>query len=139
MTVYLVYTGTDLESYMCEMQVGHTYPAGIAGPGWRAMNVAGVGELDDWHCAKLNGSIHIVLSGAVEIGVSAGDLREVVGRPGDAFIYTDTCGRGHWARRNGPDPFTALNIRLGPEWDELKRGFTGWPDNIRPFDGVPVP
>jgi hypothetical protein len=136
MTVYLVYTGQDLESYLQPLQIENTYAPGLeALPtlGWRTMAIDGQGPRHDWHVCREYGGLQIVMRGAIDIGVSAGDLRQVTGRAGDAFLIVDTEGVGHWAHRVGDEPFESFNIRIAPDWEALKSGFSNWPDNVKPF------
>lgn len=136
MTIYLVYNGIDMKSYMQVLRIADTYDQGappIPALGWRTMSRPGQGELDDLHNAKQFGGVQVVMQGAIDIGVTAGDLRQVTGRPGDAFVIVDTEGDGHWARRNGEENFEAINIRVAPDWERLKSGFSNWPDNAKPF------
>lgn len=139
MAIYLVYCGQDMKSYIAPLKVSDSYDITqppLPSQGWRTMTRAGHGDLDPIHNAKGSGSIQIVISGAVDIGVTAGDLREIKAGVGDVVVFTDVEGDGHWARRNHDDQFEALNIRLAADWPALQKGFKGWPDNIRPLPGA---
>lgn len=136
MAIYVIYAGRDGESYMRQVQIADTYEDTLPCLGWRTIARPAVGEPNDWHVAKANGSVQLILRGRIEIGVSAGSLRDVVGLPGDCFVFVDTQGKGHRAHRNGEDAFEAVNIRIAPDWDALRQGFSGWPDDAVPFEGV---
>ena len=129
MPLYLVYAGPDLESYMCRLDVISNFDDPASAASWSAMIGPASSERDDWHNAKVNGGVQIVLRGTLEIGVSAGDLRHVAAGPGDAFVIIDTIGKGHWAKLSGTQPFEAINIRLTDDTEALRRGFRNWPDD----------
>jgi len=133
MAIYLVYTGADLESYMRELEVISNFADPTPALFWSAMVGPASSNKDNWHNATLNGGVQIVLRGTLEIGVSAGELRQVTAGPGDAFVIVDIEGKGHWAKLSGTEPFHAINIRLASDWDALGRGFANWPADARPF------
>jgi hypothetical protein len=135
MSVHLIYTGADGQSYLAPLDLADTYDASsppISSLGWRTIVRPGQGPLDPPHVAKGNGSIQMIAQGRLRIGVSAGALRRVIGGAGDVFIFVDTHGVGHAAQRIGDLPFQAFNIRLSDDWDTLSRAFTNWPaDAVR--------
>lgn len=131
MAVYLVYTGPDMESYMCGLEVIANHDEPIPAIGWRTIVRPGLDEPDALHTAMVNGSIQVIIRGAMGVGVTAGDMRETTGRPGDTFVFLDHVGKGHWTLPHKHEPFEALNIRVTEDWEALKKSFRGWPDNLR--------
>lgn len=134
--MFLVYAGPDGESYMARIEPRNTYVAGTApipSPGWRTMSVEGGGEPEPLHISKGFGSVQIVMRGAIKIEVTAGPLREWLGRPGDAFVFVDCEGTGHSATVCNLETFQAINVRLSSDWDQLKAAFDGWPHDAQPF------
>lgn len=134
--INLVYTGPDMESYMLPLELVDTYDPTkppTAALGWRTIVRPAEGPFDPPHLAKGYGSVQIVVRGAVKVGVTAGEFREWTARPGDAFIFIDLVGKGHFAQRVGRDQFEAINIRLSDDWEGLKAGFTNWPEEALPF------
>lgn len=139
MAIYVVYCGQDLKSYIAPLEISDSYTITtppIPSQGWRTMSREGHGELDPLHKATGFGSVQIVVSGAVDIGVTAGEVRQITAGVGDVVVFTDVEGDGHWAQRNHDDQFCAVNIRLADDWQALLKGFKGWPDNIRPWPGA---
>lgn len=125
--VYGVYTGKDLKSYLCELTGGGSIPA-------YRMFVSGAvppTARPDFHVSTFWGTVTIILAGELEVGVSAGPLRSVIGRAGDTFILIDTQGDGHTAALRGDVPFQEINVRLKEPWTALSKAFA-WPDNILP-------
>lgn len=136
MAVYLVYCGHDMKSYIAPLEIADSFD--LAQPpvrtlGWRTIAREGQGTLETTHPAREFGSIQMVVSGAVEVGVTGGTLRQISAGAGDLVVFTDNEGDGHWARRNHKDRFTAVNIRLAPDWEGLRKAFTGWPGDMRPL------
>ena len=96
MGIYRLYSGTDGESHLEEMDLSKDKQlkqaqetANITFREWAA------GHFIDWHPAPRRQYI-ISLSGHVEIGL--GDGTSVVYNPGDARLVEDTTGRGHTTR-----------------------------------------
>jgi hypothetical protein len=131
MAVYLVYTGADMESYMCALEVIANHNDTLPALGWRTIVRPGLNAPDAPHPALMNGSVQIVIRGAIAVGVTAGDLRQVTGRLGDTFIFLDIEGQGHWTQPHEDEPFQAINIRVTEDWEALRKSFTGWPETMR--------
>jgi hypothetical protein len=126
--IYGVYTGKDMKSYMCVLTGGGPVPcyrllisAPLPPPTWQ-----------DFHVSTYWGSVTMILSGQLEIGVTAGPLRSVLGKAGDVFVLIDTQGDGHSAARRGDVPLNQVNTRLKEPWLALSKSFKGWPDNVLP-------
>lgn len=133
MAVYLIYAGVDLASYLCELEVLPNHKDPIADIGWRTIVRPGLEEADAFHVALANGSIQVIIRGAMDVGVTAGDVRQVTGKPGDTFVFLDVEGDGHSTRPHGGEMFAAINIRVTDDWAELRRSFDGWPADMRPY------
>lgn len=138
MTIYAVYTGTDLNSYVCEL----TFAAdrGATLPTYR-LNMAPprkqTGTWQDLHPSTHWGSMTVILRGRIEFGVTAGAQRTVRGKAGDIFLFIDTEGPGHsTSNPGGGELFQVVNMRFADPidglWETFKKGFKGWPDNVKP-------
>lgn len=101
MRITRVHATTDGESHFDQIDV----PLNDAGEiGWLSAPVAALSvifrenEPDydyDWHCAPQR-QLLVLLDGAIEIEVSAGEKRDFSG--GDVLLLEDTSGRGHRTR-----------------------------------------
>ena len=110
MGIYRLYSGTDGESHLEEMDLSQhsdlteaQLTANITFREWE------VDHFIDWHPAPRRQYI-ISLSGRVEIGL--GDGTSVVYNPGDARLVEDTTGRGHTTRVIGSEPCIHVVIPL---------------------------
>ncbi len=136
--IYGVYTGKDMKSYLCELKLAEhgavipTYE--IAAPGGPGLPVDG--SWQDFHKSFVFGSMTILLAGELEIGVTGGTMRSVLGKAGDVFILIDTQGDGHSAMRKSKVDIVMANPRFNTSadglWPALAKGFIGWPDNVLP-------
>jgi hypothetical protein len=130
--IYGVYTGKDMKSYLCVLTAPEGETASI--PVYR-MLVSGPLPPPTWqdlHVSTFWGSVTVIIAGELEIGVSGGSLRTVLGKAGDIFVLVDTEGDGHTAARRGDEPLRQVNLRLKEPWLALSNGFQGWPDNVLP-------
>ena len=110
MGIYRLYSGTDGESHLEEMDLSQhsdlteaRRTANITFREWAS------GHFIDWHPAPRRLYI-ISLSGRVEIGL--GDGSSVVYNPGDARLVEDTTGRGHTTRVIGNESCIHVVIPL---------------------------
>lgn len=126
--IYGVFAGKDKKSYMCVLTGGGSIPV-------YRMSLSGLlppPSFEELHTSPFWGSVTMILSGQMEIGVTAGDLRTVLGRTGDSFIFIDGEGDGHTAARRGDQPIQVVNARLKEPWTALSKSFKGWPDHVLP-------
>jgi hypothetical protein len=136
--IYGVYTGTDLKSYMCELEIAGEEAViptfQVLAPGGAGLPVDG--SWQDYHISTVFGSMTVMLDGELELGVTAGSLRTALAKAGDIYIMIDTQGDGHSAMRKGNVPTQIINARFVTTaeglWPALKRAFKGWPDNVLP-------
>ena len=110
MGIYRLYSGTDGESHLEEMDLSQhsdlteaRRTANITFREWAS------GHFIDWHPAPRRQYI-ISLSGRVEIGL--GDGTSVVYNPGDARLVEDTTGRGQTTRVIGNESCIHVVIPL---------------------------
>lgn len=137
-TIYGVYTGTDMKSYMCILKIADVSAIvpvyQVAAPGGPGLPIDG--SWQDYHISTLFGSVTIVLDGELELGVTAGRIRTALAKAGDVYVMIDTQGDGHSAMRKGKVPLKVMNARFalsaGGLWNALSKGFSGWPDNVLP-------
>ncbi len=138
MAIYGCYTGKDMETYFCDLQLGN--PRSVNLPIYRvAMGDPRrqTGTWQDLHPSTFWGSLTIVMRGQVEFGVTAGKVRSVIGKAGDMFVFVDTKGPGHSTHNpTGGEWFETVNCRLSDSiedlWGYLQTAFTGWPENVYP-------
>ena len=110
MGIYRLYSGTDGESHLEEMDL---FQHSDLTEARRTANITfrewASGHFIDWHPAPRRQYI-ISLSGRVEIGL--GDGTSVVYNPGDARLVEDTTGRGHTTRVIGNESCIHVVIPL---------------------------
>ena len=126
--IYGVFAGKDKKSYMCVLTGGGSIPAyrlWLSAP-------APPPSFEELHVSPFWGSVTMILTGQLEIGVTAGEMRTVLGRTGDSFIFIDTEGDGHTSARRGDQPLQVVNARLKEPWTALSTSFKGWPDHVLP-------
>ena len=136
--IFLVYADSAGASHLHPLRLRNSYEAGLpalASLGWRTMLIDEPVFDDPLHVSRAFGSIQIVMSGALRIGVTAGAQREWVGRAGDAFVFVDVHGDGHSAAGMGSEPLGAINIPLTDDWSALRHAFDDWPEDARQFAG----
>src|SRR5437016_1864814 len=133
MTIYAFYTGKDLKSYICEVTLAD--PAnGATLPAYRltfGQPRKQTGTWQDLHISTGLGSMTLILRGQIEFGVSGGQVRSVIGRTGDIFLFVDTQGDGHSTHNpTGGELFQTANLRFADPidglWDVLQKTFKGW-------------
>ena len=125
---YGVYTGKDMKSYIADLTGGGPVPV-------YRMKVGGPMAASAAKPAAFFGDVSIIMAGQIEVGVSGGDMRSVVGKTGDIFIFIDTKGDGHSVKPIGSEPVRQVNVRLKESWTALAKNYK-WPDNILPPDEV---
>jgi hypothetical protein len=110
MGVYRLYTGTDGESHIAELNPGEHQEL------WQLQGATGIRlqefkakQFLDWHPAPRRQWV-IILSGELEIGCGDGTLRRF--GPGDARLVEDTTGRGHTTRTLGEERCLAMVVPL---------------------------
>lgn len=138
MTIYAVYTGKDLNSYVCEVTPNGDLGAVL--PIYRLQMAPPrlqTGTWQDLHPSTHWGSLTVVLKGRIEFGVTGGAQRSVRGKTGDIFLFIDTEGPGHsTSNPGGGELFQVVNLRFADAvdglWEMLQKGFKGWPDNVLP-------
>jgi len=136
MTIYAVYTGKDLECYVCE--VTYASDEGAELPVYRLQMSEPrkqTGTWQDYHPSTVFGSMTVVLQGRIEFGVTAGETRSVRGKAGDIFLFIDTQGPGHsTSNPGGGEILHVVNVRFSDSIEALgdffQKGFKGWPDNV---------
>ena len=110
MGIYRLYTGTDGQSHIDQVDLGRRPELKSATPATSIMfQESAPGYFVDWHPAPRRQYI-ILLSGQLEIGLGDGS-RHVFG-PGDARLVEDTTGHGHTTRVVGRDPAITAVIPL---------------------------
>jgi hypothetical protein len=138
MAIYGVYTGVDMKTYVCDLKLTDDRSATL--PVYRlsiAQPRKQTGAWQDLHVSTFWGSMTIILLGQITFGVTGGERRGVTGKAGDIFVFIDTEGDGHsTANPAGGELFYAVNTRFADSieglWEDIKKGFTGWPDNVLP-------
>jgi hypothetical protein len=126
--LYGVYTGNDMKSYVAELKGGGPIPV-------YRMNVGGPMAAAAAKPAAFWGEVSIIMAGGIEVGVSGGDRRTVVGKTGDIFIFIDTKGDGHSIKPVGGELVQQINVRLREPWTALAKNYQ-WPDHILPPEEV---
>lgn len=126
--IYGVYTGRDMRSYIVELKGGGPIPV-------YRMNVGGPLGAVSAKPAAFWGDVSIIMAGEIEVGVSGGDKRAVVGKTGDIFVFVDTRGDGHSIKPVSREPVRQINVRLREPWTALAKNYK-WPDNILPPEEV---
>ena len=131
MAIYGVCAGKNMKSYLCELKRTKeavfipTYNVTIPQPN-------PPNSFEDFHLARNWGNMQIILAGELEVGVSDGKLKTIVGRPGDIIYFICRQGDGYTTARKGKDAFVGISSRLLDPWAALSKAYTGWPDNIAP-------
>ncbi len=126
--VYGVFAGMDKKSYMCVLTGGGSVPV-------YRMSLTGLlppPSFEELHVSPFWGSVTMILQGQLEIGVTAGEVRKVLGKAGDSFVFIDGEGDGHTSARRGDQPLQVINARLKEPWTALSKSFKGWPDFVLP-------
>jgi hypothetical protein len=119
MTIYAVYTGKDLNSYVCELTYADDQGATL--PAYR-LQMGGprkqTGTWQDLHPSTHWGSMTVIIQGRIEFGVTAGEKRTVRGR-------TRALDQQPRRRRTFPDrqcPFRGFRRRTVGELPEGLQG-----------------
>ena len=110
MAAYRIYTGSDGQSHLEEME---TPPPGSDSPHVNAREIyirtQPAGYFHDWHTSPHREYV-VTLAGQLNIGL--GDGTSQVFGPGDVFWAEDLTGRGHTSRVVGGQPRLAAVILL---------------------------
>ena len=96
MAIYGCYTGKDMETYFCDLQLGN--PRSVNLPIYRTAigdPRRQTGTWQDLHPSTFWGSLTIVMRGQVEFGVTAGKVKSIVGKAGDMFVFRQRGEFGH--------------------------------------------
>jgi hypothetical protein len=132
MSIYALYSGTDGQSHLAELQiVGSGPPLNDLLPcgGWRPFQCDS-GHVQGRHPTPVAG-MTIMLSGCMEIGVGGGSLRHVALVPGDMLMVLDTRGEGHSTATTGPERLQVAGVSFAAsDWPSIRKHFSGWPDNL---------
>ncbi len=132
MSIYGLYSGTDGQSHLVELEiVGSGPPLNelLPSQGWRPFQ-SDPGHVQARHPTPVAG-MTVMLGGCMEIGVGGGSLRSVALRPGDMLLVLDTRGEGHSTAIKGPDRLQVAGMSFSArDWSAIARHFSGWPDNL---------
>jgi len=114
MKIVRLYTGTDGESHLEEIEVefgpmGATETTQLQAATGIAFRRAPAGNVQDYHPAPRRQYV-VTLSGQGEIEVGDGTVRRF--GPGDVMLAEDTTGRGHITRVVGAQPRLFATIPL---------------------------
>jgi hypothetical protein len=134
MGIYCVYSGTDSESYLCELQIAGTGPALdqlLPCRGWRPFQHVGGGSRPA-HPTPVAG-MTVILEGHMEIGVAGGSRRQLRLQPGDMLLVLDTSGRGHSTSIPATDRLRVAGVAFDSgDWPKVRAAFTDWPPQMMP-------
>ena len=106
-----IYTGDDGQSHFEEvdMETG-PHPWGELREATGVIfNRSQVGSFSDWHNAPRRQFV-ITLSGAMEIGIADGTLRQF--GPGSVLLADDLTGQGHTTRTVGDEPRLSVSVPI---------------------------
>ena len=106
-----IYTGDDGQSHFEEVDMeGGPHPWGELREATGVIfNRSQVGSFSDWHNAPRRQFV-ITLSGAMEIGIADGTLRQF--GPGSVLLADDLTGQGHTTRTVGDEPRLSVSVPI---------------------------
>lgn len=134
MGIYCVYSGTDSESHLCELQIAGSGPALdqlLPCRGWRPLQHDGGGNRAA-HPTPVAG-MTFMLEGSMEIGVAGGQRSRLLLQRGDMLLVLDTSGHGHSSSVPSTERLRVAGVAFdAADWPRIKAAFTGWPDQMLP-------
>ena len=106
-----IYTGDDGQSHFEEQDMDSgPYPWGELREATGVIfNQSQPGSFSDWHNAPRRQFV-ITLSGAMEIGIADGTLRQF--GPGSVLFADDLTGQGHTTRTVGDEPRLSVSVPI---------------------------
>ena len=134
MSIYGLYSGTDGQSHLVELQIAGSGPpllSPLPCTGWRPFQCdPGLQQLH--HPTPVAGAT-VILGGCMEISVGGGSRQHVALRTGDMLLVLDTQGVGHATAITGKNRLMTTGVSFAThDWPVIQAAFTGWPDNLLP-------
>ncbi|MCE2458571.1 MAG: hypothetical protein J4G14_12280 [Dehalococcoidia bacterium] len=106
-----IYTGDDGQSHFEELDMeSGPFPWGeLRDATGVIFNRSQIGSFSDWHNAPRRQFV-ITLSGAMEVGIADGTLRQF--GPGSVLLADDLTGQGHTTRTVGDEPRLSVSVPI---------------------------